>query len=77
MEDNEKILVKRRELNGGENGPWIAVDGTNALIKVQGDFRTNTNVVFMPASGIPVKVFMNTINGEIRMFPAILFERDA
>lgn len=75
MEDLQKIQNKINELNGF-GGTWIAADGTNALIKVQGDFRTNANVVFMPASGIPVKVFLNTLNGEIKMFPAILFERD-
>lgn len=75
MEDPTKVAIKIAELNR-TGGDWIAANGTNALTNVSGDFRTNANIVFQPSNGIPVKVFMNKTNGEMKLFPAVLFERD-
>lgn len=77
MEDPQKITEKINELNHLGVGVWIAVDGASALTGVSGDFVPRTNVVFNPNTGYPVKAFINTSNGEIKLFAAILFERDA
>lgn len=77
MEDQNKIDSKISDLNGVNHagGDWIAVVGSHALISVTGDFITQQNVVFNPASGLVVKIFINRRNGAIKLFPAVLFER--
>lgn len=76
MEDAEQVQKKVEELNKKEkpgNQGWVAVDGYNALTKFEfGD--SNKGPTFYPSSGIPVKIFINAANGEIRVFPATVFQ---
>jgi len=76
MQDPELIRNKLRELNSGETGDWEEITGNHALTSVDGDFRSNSNVVFKPASGIPIKGFLNRRTGEIKIFPAVMFEKN-
>lgn len=80
MQDPGKITGKIQELNGqspqiGVSDDWFAVDGTHALTEVQGDLTKREGVRFLPATGVPVKVFINRRNGEIKLFPAMMFEQ--
>jgi len=74
MQDPNLIRAKIVELNSGETGDWEEITGNHALTSVDGDFRTNSNIVFKPASGVPLKAFLNRRTGEIKIFPAIMFE---
>lgn len=72
-EDPQKIQDKIRELNASTPGQfWITVQENHALTKV--DFR-NGKVVFFPSSGVIIKIFFNRSTGEIRIFPAKMFEQ--
>ncbi len=74
-EDLDKIKKHTEWLNTITSGVWIAASGTFALTEVQGE---NINsLTFFPSKGIIVKVFMNTQNGEMRIFPANMFEKNA
>jgi len=74
MQDPEKIRRKIQELNR-DGGDWVEAEGNHALTKVEGEFRGG-KVTFFPSSGIPLKVFISRRTGEIKIFPAIMFERD-
>jgi len=74
MEDTHLVQQKIAYLNS-RGGNWIAAEGNYALTTVTGDFSTKANVVFSPSNGIPGKVFINTVDGEIKIFHANLFER--
>ena len=75
MEDPTKVANKIADLNI-TGGDWIAVNGYNSLIAMEGDLVSKKNIVFKPNLGYLVKVFINKTNGEIKLFPATLFERD-
>jgi hypothetical protein len=73
MEDPNKVADKIRELNNGKkDGPWLSVQGNNYLPFAQIDnkdtFKFDTN------RGYVVKLFINIHTGEMRQFPAALFE---
>lgn len=53
-------------------GTWNAIEGYFALTGFEFD-KGNGNV-FNPSFGVPVKVFMNTTTGEIRVFSAYFFQ---
>lgn len=76
MEDTTKVQKKVDELNSKEkpgNQGWTALNGYNALTRFEfGD--STKGATFYPSSGIPVKVFINAADGEIRVFPATFFE---
>lgn len=77
-EDPNKISSQRDLLNSLTTPPgdWVAVLGAFALISVTGDLQAKTNIVFNVNNGYAVKVFINQRNGEIRLFPAVLFEQN-
>lgn len=60
------------QLNAGQPGTWVAPDGVHALTRVTKD--GDKFFSFNPGSGIPVKVFFNQASGEIRLYPAMMFE---
>lgn len=89
MVDQNKINNKIYDLNleyareTGNYGPisnplaghpqvWEEFPGYNALTKF--DFN-NGSPIFSPASGVPIKAFLNTRTGEIRTFVATIFEQ--
>ena len=81
-EDHSKVRAKLDELNGGSLGglihvrsvEWVALEGFNALTKF--DFLSNGGAVFTPTAGYPVKIFVNTSTGEMKIFPAAQFLRN-
>jgi hypothetical protein len=52
-------------------GPWVAMNGVQALTNVE---KNGESFSFLPASGTPIKVFLNKTTGEVKLFPALLFE---
>ena len=77
MQDQNLVNTKIRELNGGqETGDWTEIPGTHAFLAVSGNFRANTNVVFRGDSGIAVKIFIHSTTGEMKIYPAIMFEQN-
>ena len=80
MEDPIKVVNKINELNGGEtkpNGDWIPVEGYNVMINATGGLQPNEKLVFNGNRGFVVKVFINKRNGETKIYPARLFEKNA
>lgn len=65
----DKIATKLRELN--LNGTWNEVSGLFAVTQVEAKLDS---VAFNPGTGVVVKLFVNTRTGEMKMFPANLFE---
>jgi hypothetical protein len=74
QESQELINAKVAQLNAnspaGERG-WTPLAGLHALTQFQ--FLQNSGAMFTPSSGYPIKVFVNTITGEVKIFPAINF----
>lgn len=70
--DPEKIQNKITELNN-QGGSWQEIEGNNALTKVE---FSDSGTKFYPSSGVPVKMFVNRISGEIKLFPAFIFKLD-
>lgn len=69
-ENNQKIQQYIQFLNNLTPGQtWVPADGYQALTKIDIEKK-----VFYPNNGIPVKVFINQTTGEMRMFPASIFE---
>lgn len=64
----ETINNLNKEYNSGQ---WVAMSGVQALTNVE---KNGDSFSFLPASGTPVKVFLNKTTGEIKLFPALLFE---
>lgn len=52
-------------------GSWKAVDGEFAFTSIER--KEGGTVNFKIGSGLPVKVFLNSETGELRMFPAKMF----
>ncbi len=73
VESQAKIEEKIRTLNAipGNTGQWLALDGFHGLTQFQ--FLPNNGANFIPNSGYPIKVFVNSETGEVRMFPAVFF----
>lgn len=59
-------------LNKELNTPvWVEIQGTNALVKM--DIDNTGKVTFNSNSGFPIKGFLNTETGEIRIFSERIF----
>lgn len=72
MPQNQTLIDQKiAELSRLTNHIWKEAQGYHALTMV--DIRTS-GVAFNPASGIPIKVFVDTVSGELKMFPASMFE---
>lgn len=69
MQDPDKIKAKLAELGSD----WMEADGNHALTTV--NYADKSNVVFNPASGIIVKVFVKPSTGELKYFLADNFEK--
>ena len=80
---NQKIV----QLNATTPGQkWIAINGYTALMNFSygsSSLRSLTSLirgnskqaVFNPSGGYPVKAFLNTATGEVKMFSIELFEK--
>jgi hypothetical protein len=71
MKDPIKIQNKLAQLGSG----WIEADGYHALTKMEYFKEQPEASVFNPASGIPLKTFVNPNTGEIKIFLAAVFEK--
>ena len=74
-EDPRKIQAKIDYLNNLVGGHWVAATGKHALTEVKGN--DYNKLTFFPTRGIVIKVFMNQDTGEIRIFHARPFEKNA
>jgi hypothetical protein len=85
-ENAVKVQQKVDELNSKEpvssptlfglntpNNAWVAVPGYVALTGFNFD-PDNNKPVFNPGYGYPIKLFVNIKNGELKIYPASLFE---
>ena len=72
--DDEKIKKIVDKLKADSGNDWIPLEGTQAITQV--DMTNDANPVFMPASGIVIKAFMNTATGEIRTFSILAVKSD-
>lgn len=72
-ENPTKVSKKVQQLNrispSGQKS-WEALDGWNALTTVSFNGK---NPTFNPSFGYPVKAFVNTTTGEVKVFAADLF----
>lgn len=72
MQDPKKIEAKIKDLGAG----WIEVLGYHTVTSIDYTKKNPNASVFNPTKGVPLKVFVNPINGEVKMFLADLFELD-
>lgn len=74
-EDPQKIQRKIEELNASTPGMfWGVVKGNHALTGMVVDPKGTAT--FLPTRGIPLKAFFNKSTGEIKIFPARMFEKN-
>lgn len=71
-DDPELIQKKLTELNASSpKGRWFAADGLHAVTRFE---RKGASPMFIPGSGIPLKVFFNDTTGEVKTFLARNFK---
>lgn len=74
MESPQKIQQQIRWMNLTFGGNWQQIPGYLGLVNA-GVFNKYANTAnFNLNSGYTVKAFMNTLTGEVKFFPASLFE---
>lgn len=71
--DQSKVEAFLNALNQENPGLWIEMSGVNALTRIE---PNDSSVIFYPNSGFPVKGFINTQTGEIKLITARRFSRD-
>lgn len=72
-EDPKKIADKLEELQKATGHKWTPLNGYHAITRVE---MKDGNYEFLPASGMPVKVFADLVTGEVRPFLSFIFEVD-
>ena len=65
-EDSKKVSAIIRSLNK-KGGSWVAVEGYYALTSINYSGEKG-KAKFDPAKGIPVKIFVNKKDGEVKAF---------
>src|SRR5437762_28286 len=65
VEDNAKVALYLRGLNGGSTGPWVAADGFSIWPGFEFGKNGQNNTI-KAGEGIVVKVFFNTQNGDVK-----------
>jgi len=73
MEDFAKVKAKVDELSKATGHKWTALNGSHAVTKVN---IKDGLYEFLPDTGMPVKVFVNLLTGEAKMFMYFVFEVD-
>lgn len=76
MEDDNKVAAKIAELQKQTGHKWVQATGFYAITGFEFE-KPNQSPNFNPAHGVPVKIFIDTVTGEIRTFAASIFRRDA
>lgn len=91
MEDPQKVQAKLDELNETHKKPvlpsssgslppityppiWIAVGGYFSMLKTS--LNDKSEATFFGNEGLPIKVFLNTLTGEMKFYPAKSFEQN-
>lgn len=72
MESQQKVNAKLAELQQATGHRWLQVNGFNAITGF--DYGANgQGANFNPGFGYPVKIFIDSVSGEMKLFPAELF----
>lgn len=70
--NQQNILNWQNWLNTHHGGPgWVPVDGFFTATNLS--FKLDSTPVFNPNAGYPLKLFVNTRTGEVKMFDARRF----
>jgi hypothetical protein len=73
MQENRiKVQEKINELNQSSPG-WVDVAGFHAITSFEFPVY-GKGATFNPSAGFPVKIFVNNITGEVKLFAAALFK---
>ncbi len=73
MENVSKINAKLAELKNNTGHDWLHISGFSAITGF--DFGQNgQSPNFNPGFGYPVKVFVDKVTGEVKLFSAGLFK---
>ncbi len=68
MEDKEmKFSVEKIKCNNCQSEELQRIDGLYALTKIE---KNEQGITFMPASGIPIVVYVCSKCGELKLIPA-------
>jgi hypothetical protein len=70
--DEKKIFQKLIELKQQSGHDWLPLTDTSALTSV--DISNPQQPSFMPGTGYPVKAFIDTVTGEVRLFSTQIFQ---
>lgn len=73
QEDKKKVNDKIEYLKKEYGGSWIQLIGFNALTIASYEV---TGIIYNPSVGTPVKAFINTQTGEIKVYDARFFFKD-
>lgn len=77
-ENKNKVIAILDRLNDGipdqPNKRWITLDGYHAFTRAE--LNSSDGVKFYPGSGLIVKIFVKPETGEIRVYPAAMFETE-
>jgi hypothetical protein len=71
--DEDKIKEKLANLKEETGHVWLPLTDVSALTSV--DISDPEMPRFKPGTGYPVKAFINTVTGEVRMFSTQIFKR--
>lgn len=71
MEDVEKVNSKLKELKEQTGDKWVEINGFVSLMSAELTGARSSS--FKTDSGYPVKAFINTNTGEVRLFKARMF----
>ena len=72
MENAAKVGAKIVDLQKQTGHKWVHVNGFNAVTGF--DYGTGQGANFNPGFGLPVKIFIDTVTGEVKLFSADLFK---
>lgn len=72
--DQNKVNIFLAALNQSTPNRWVEIQGTNALVRL--DISEDRIATFQGNSGFPVKGFIDTVTGEIKLITARRFTRD-
>jgi hypothetical protein len=70
FEDSQKVHAFLTTLSTEFGGTWQPVNEVFSYISVSGNWD---NVQFNPSRGYLVKLFVNTVTGEVKAFPLRMF----
>lgn len=72
--DQSKIDAKIEKLKELGQGDWEEVSGTYWYTEIF--VSAGTDVAKVQPSGLPIKIFISKLTGELKTFPARIFDKD-